>query len=215
MLTFNRLEMTKQSIDGYLKDESKVNKKLYIIDQGSNDGTRQYLQGLAVTHPEAIQVKLLPENVGIARGSCLGYLMALGSDDYDLLIKIDNDIRFVTPEIFDKVVDFYKADLAIETISSPMNVDIDPAYMPSQLENVHNIKGFMTTTHVGGLFMVLTRKVVTAYLADSILRGEPVSMDIHRCAWFRSQGYQVGYIIALEVGHIGEGKSTPNDLYKF
>lgn len=87
MITFNRLEFTRQSIEALLihTDFPYV---LSVIDNGSTDGTREYLQ--EQMRNGIIKNLVLPdENVGVARASNLAWSLEPAADYY---LKLDNDI---------------------------------------------------------------------------------------------------------------------------
>ncbi len=87
MITYNRLEYTQQSIES-IKKYTSYPHVLTIIDNNSNDGTKEYLIHLK----EKGVVKnliILDENIGVAKASNLGWLQEPEARYY---LKIDNDI---------------------------------------------------------------------------------------------------------------------------
>jgi len=86
MITYNRIEFTKKSIDSILK-HTKKNYILTIIDNNSSDGTQDYLKSLY--NKELIDnLVLLPVNVGVAKASNLAWSL----EDTPYYLKFDNDI---------------------------------------------------------------------------------------------------------------------------
>lgn len=88
MVTYNRLELTKQTINNLLKTIKDIS--LVIVDNGSSDGTQDYLKTLndkIDTH-----LILLEDNKGIAIGRNLALKKAdeLGTKWY---CTIDNDVE--------------------------------------------------------------------------------------------------------------------------
>jgi len=67
MLTWNQLETTKVCIESYLVN-TLVPTRLIIIDNASNESTRQYLSSLRSTANCKIKVIFNKENVGFVRG---------------------------------------------------------------------------------------------------------------------------------------------------
>ena len=93
MVTYNRLELTKKTIQG-LTESNERPCDLVIVDNGSSDGTQDYLISLQEECPEPfenIHLIMLNENKGIA----IGRNIALKKAD-DLKTKwyctIDNDV---------------------------------------------------------------------------------------------------------------------------
>ncbi|MFA5758934.1 MAG: glycosyltransferase [Clostridia bacterium] len=87
MVTYNRLDLTKKTIIG-LKQSVKIPYKLVIVDNGSNDGTIEYLNTLSGD----IELILLPKNHGIAVGRNIALRTAdgFGTEWY---CTIDNDVE--------------------------------------------------------------------------------------------------------------------------
>lgn len=85
MVTFNRLDLTKLTLESLYKT-AKREFNLVIVDNGSTDGTVQYLKSL-----DNITLILNGENKGIAIGRNIGLLEAdkLKTDYY---CTIDNDV---------------------------------------------------------------------------------------------------------------------------
>ncbi len=87
MVTFNRLDFTKQAINALMKftDYPYV---LTVIDNKSDDGTQAYLQSL---HKKKVidRLILLDSNIGIAPASNLGWHLEPDAKAY---VKFDNDI---------------------------------------------------------------------------------------------------------------------------
>ncbi len=98
MLTLNRLEDTKRTLDSLYKTTLPFN--LIIIDQKSDDGTREFLQEFARRHGN-VSLQLLQENLGVSGGRAKA--AALATSKY--LAFIDNDMVFM-PGYFENL---YKA----------------------------------------------------------------------------------------------------------
>lgn len=91
MVTYNRLELTKRTITGLVKSV-KIPYTLVIVDNGSSDGTVEYLKTLQEIINLPVQLILLPENKGIAVGRNIGLKKAdeLNTKWY---CTIDNDVE--------------------------------------------------------------------------------------------------------------------------
>ena len=93
MLTYNRLEDTKITLPNVIKTASnKVAWALTVIDNGSSDGTQEYLK-------EQFELKmidtlvLLKENIGVAKGQNVGWCLH-DKNGAEIVGKIDNDVFF-------------------------------------------------------------------------------------------------------------------------
>lgn len=87
MVTFNRLEFTKQSIES-IKKHTYFPYVITVVDNASQDGTQKYLKEL---HQNEIikNIILLDQNVGVAKASNLAWLQELEAFYY---LKYDNNI---------------------------------------------------------------------------------------------------------------------------
>ncbi len=85
MLTFNRLDVTRQAIDSIRNAASRQPYELILVDNASTDGTREYLR--EIEGPDTL-VLLNDENLGVAAGWNQGLRLASG----DCLMVINNDV---------------------------------------------------------------------------------------------------------------------------
>jgi GT2 family glycosyltransferase len=91
MVTWNRVNLTKLCIERLLSTNLE-NSLIHIIDNGSTDGTKEYLSHLS-TRYDRLKVYFLRRNYGVAIAANFGWSLL----DSDYYIKLDNDI-----EILDK-----------------------------------------------------------------------------------------------------------------
>jgi len=90
MVTYNRLELTKQAIESYFATRTGPG-SLMVVDNNSTDGTREWLDKARFDGP--FQVWLLPENRYPGYATNRGWEMAPG--DPVLLHRADNDFVFL------------------------------------------------------------------------------------------------------------------------
>src|SRR5690606_15471976 len=88
MVTFNRLNLTKQTVENIYNCTENFN--FIIVDNGSTDGTVEYLKDLS-SKKDNIYLHFYQENKGIAigRNKCLKIANDIGTEWY---ATIDNDI---------------------------------------------------------------------------------------------------------------------------
>lgn len=204
-ITFNRLELTKQTVELF-NSKTFVDYHLFV-DNGSTDGTQEYIKQF-----DHIQ---LDKNYGIAAAFAAG---VSAIEDYDYILKLDNDIEVVTDEIIDKMLGFFRATKDKDDnsyiagfVASPTDLLLDKGFAPHSYGKT-NIHGYNVefVTHTGGAFQMIPieacRLLVKQYRALS--QGD---YSIGR--FFASRGYKPIYLRDFEIKHIGLNKSTPDNLY--
>jgi len=94
LVTYNRLEFTKRMFDNFFKT-TDGQYRLLIVDNGSTDGTKEWLEKLPEQLSVDCKIHFNPVNKGIAMGRNQGLLMAnkYGAED-EFLATIDNDVEF-------------------------------------------------------------------------------------------------------------------------
>ncbi|MGE9986531.1 glycosyltransferase [Desulfovibrio sp. SGI.169] len=92
VVTWNRLALTRICVESLLA-LTPPGYTLTIVDNGSEDGTQEYLQGLATARPH-VRLKLLSRNMGLCVASNLAWDDAA---DADYCVKLDNDIEILSP----------------------------------------------------------------------------------------------------------------------
>lgn len=126
MVTYNRLEFTRQAIEA-LAEHTAFPHTLTVIDNNSQDGTKEYLRSL-----ESLGViknlVLLDENVGVAKASNLAWSLEPNAEYY---LKLDNDIVIQKTGWLDHLVEV--ADAVPEAGAVAYN--FEPASYPSSLIN--------------------------------------------------------------------------------
>ena len=100
-LTFNRLYYTKKTLPALLNSSKLASYKIRIVDNGSNDGTVEYLQQL--THPRIEQVIYNKKNQGLVKPTKKFWK----ESNAELIGKIDNDI-LVPKGWLDKLIDAHQ-----------------------------------------------------------------------------------------------------------
>jgi len=93
LTTYNRLSLTQRTFDNFFIT-TKSPYRLIIIDNGSTDGTIEYLKSLKVNEfCQSYDLHLNAENLGIARGRNRGLKIAEKYDS-EYFATIDNDCEF-------------------------------------------------------------------------------------------------------------------------
>lgn len=177
----------------------------YVFDNGSTDGTVQWLEDEANNWSNddiRLCVSMLPFNAGISKASN-SLLHDIFQGDYSLIIKADNDAYVRTPNILPQICEVAAA-AGENWILSPRVSGINK--QPTRHRTVQ-IAGHPVgvTPIVGGLFHVLPAAVYRRYMdAGGFPENLPLAkgQDDHLCHWFKTmQRGQCGYIEDLEVEH--------------
>lgn len=193
-ITFNRLELTKRTIDSFY---SKTNVDYHLfIDNGSTDGTQEWIKQF-----DNIQ---LDKNYGIA------YALATAVNaikDFDYILKLDNDIETVTEDILNRMLEFHEK-AGDKYVCSPVDLLLDRNYAPPVLWK-GNVKGFHVehVSHTGGAFQLMPQKICRELCKDFRHLAKGDYMIGH---FYRRKGYKPTYLKDLEMKHIGLNQSTQN-----
>lgn len=205
-LTRDRLEYTRHCLKT-LEEKAGFPYDHFIVDNGSKDGTREWLVERMYRH-----LTLLPENAGISKGSNMA-LEEILKYDYDVIIKMDNDCEIVTPNILTKVAALYDhlQHLNFNIVLSPYVNGINKQPNRSFFINQAGWKIGITGI-IGGLFHIVPAKVYREYRYPEQL-PKAWGQDDHFCEWLRQKDIMKGYIEELLINHYettnGQSKRYP------
>jgi len=203
-LTRDRLEFTKHCFQT-LWDKAGVEFDWYIIDNGSQDGTVEWLKE---NESQFKKVIYNPENVGISKASNQA-LEEIFRERYDLIIKFDNDCEVVSENILEKIIEIFKDRKKL--ILSPNVEGIDNQPKRGRYEEIAGHSIGMTAV-VGGLFHIVPAEIYQQYRYPENL-PKAKGQDELFCSWVKATGYKVGYIEDLTVNHYmttgGQYKHNP------
>lgn len=119
MVTYNRLGLTKKSIDSILQ-KTKFSYKLTVVDNNSTDGTQDYLKSL-YNDQKIDTLYLLPKNIGVAKASNLAWLTY---PTFKYYVKFDNDIIVNVENWLSDMIKIIEAVPKIGMLG--YNVEVDP-----------------------------------------------------------------------------------------
>ncbi len=100
VVTWNRLALTRLCLESLLA-KTPPGYGLTVVDNASNDGTREYLYTLAQSHPH-MRIRFLERNMGVAVASNLSWDDAA---DADYFVKLDNDVEILDPYWLNRLTD--------------------------------------------------------------------------------------------------------------
>lgn len=189
-MTYNRLEMTKKYL-GQLKDKAGCKFEHIVVDNGSSDGTPEWLK--------QNNYEVIPnvKNLGIARAweQAVDYAINELGFKPDLVGKFDDDCFIETDDILKKMVEFVSKNKDCSV--SPIDLNIDPSYIPKRVNQQNKIGNnrVSITTHTGGMFVLMP---IEAY---NVIRG--VEKDVNRGRVLIDNGFKNVYLKDLKVRHLG------------
>lgn len=205
MVTYNRLELTKRMLTS-LFENTDGSYRLIIVDNGSTDGTIEYLQNLKQNNEIVSELQLNPVNQGIAHGRNQCLLLANKYND-EWLSTVDND------------VEFHKGWLseALDIISANPNfaigLNMEGRAYPLQTRNGKTFQ-VKPEGNLGTACTVFNRKLhdkIGFFTTEYGLYGEEDADFFFRA---RLVGYQMGYLPKMGI-HLGEGENDVGAYREF
>lgn len=190
-LTRDRLDYTRHCFQT-LTEHAGSEYDHYVLDQGSTDGTREWL-----LEDEALDVTCLDENVGICAG--LNHLLATACDptQYDVIVRFDNDCEVTLPDTLRIVCEAADDHQAI--VAPRVNGLLNPP--PTLWKTALGPWTLHETAILGGIFMAIPATLFTVgeYRYDE--RSPLSTGDEAIVPWWRSFGGKAGYLDGLSVNH--------------
>lgn len=202
MVTFNRLEFTKQAIDAVVRF-TNFPYVLTVVDNHSEDGTQDYLKELK-RQGIIKNLLLLEENVGIAKASNLAWQQESEAAYY---LKHDNDIVIQKPEWLTNMVAVIDAVPEL----AALGYNFEPVSYP--LETLHG-QGIRIKhdANLGGACYLIPKRAEQAlgyWCEDYGLYGEE---DHDHSVRLRQAGYLNAYMEDEDAGvHLPGGKAGKID----
>lgn len=204
-LTRDRLEYTQHCFQ-MLRKYAGTEFDHYVLDQGSTDGTPAWLTDEFDTGALS-SIVLEPNNVGICRGLNMLLDHAFTLDDYDVVIKFDNDCELVQP---DTIRDVARLTADGGCLLSPRILGLrqPPAVMRELRIGDETI---LDIHQIGGIFTAAPGWIYNEFRFDE---SQMLYDDVQLCHWWRSQGGTCGYVNRLEAWHYettdGQQKRYPD-----
>ena len=214
-LTYGRLDYTKKMFQS-LKDSTDMDFDWYVFDQGSGDGTEEWLYELKQNEGQPRYIHLNGSNVGISKASnhLLDKIEAttvLLPKDYQIVIKVDNDAQFLTKGWLSTVKDLWKRNHMLYMSPYPEGLVNNPGGAPRV--GYGYVGPYMTevTEHIGGLCAAIDSHAYKDFRwNDQFKHG---NQDWEASSFFRTVGYMPCYISIHRVYHqdttVGQAKKYP------
>lgn len=213
-LTMNRFEYTKRMAKA-LEERAGYPFDWFVIDQGSKDGTQDWIKKLTRDIPsptggrelwrEKLRYRLYEENVGLAKGwnNIVSFIKSEG--EYDILIKVDNDAEMLTQDWLKAMVDIYERNRRLVLSPYVEGLENTPGGVlrqrasgdsPYMLINDH-VLGYVP--HVGGIVYATPISIWDEFTFDESFEG---NKDVLLSNYARQTGYSLFYMEEFTVWHI-------------
>jgi len=207
-LTKDRLEYTQRMLRS-LERFTHIPYDHFVIDNGSTDGTVEFLK----SRPGRIVDTIFnQENKGLS----IGWNQALDmiGDDYDFIIKIDNDCEILTDDWLEPILEIMKA-FDNKIVMSPYVEGLreHKGGVPRYARKIINGHRIGLTKHLGGIALVAPAEAYGGFRFDEKLPLKG-NQDVTFSASINRLGYLLGYVEDLRVVHMdttdGQHKKYPN-----
>ena len=197
-ITYDRLDLTKKMVESFYKN-TNVDYHLFI-DNGSTDGTQEWIA-------DKYDHIFLDKNYGIAYALAVAVKNLL---DYDFILKLDNDIEIVTPDIVNKMLGFYWGTNR-RFVASPTDVLLDKRFAPRSRGKAR-INGYNVeyVSHTGGAFQIIPTEIA-GKLCEEWTHLKQGDFAIGK--FYSNNNYRPVYLRDFEMRHIGLNQSTPSEKY--
>jgi glycosyltransferase involved in cell wall biosynthesis len=148
MLNWNRKHYSEQTLNRIV-EATTIPHELILVDNGSEDGTREYLKGMEnKTNAEKVTYVFNDKNLGVAGGRNSGLVVASGG----YLVTIDDDI--LVPDRWDVLM--AEACDKIPGLGIT-GVNVEPINFP--IKKVNGVKVRPKQGNLGGACLCLPRRV--------------------------------------------------------
>ena len=182
-LTYDRLDLTKKCFES-LKKTAGYSFDHFVVDNGSTDGTKEWLKTQDVTFIDN------PANLGISKASNQALDQIKG---YDIIVKIDNDVIFTTPGWLSKMVGIWGSNNMLALSPYPQGLKDSPG--GAMRIGYGRILGEMVgmTKHLGGACVFVDARAYNTFRWDEhdFLHG---IQDVEFSRYILLNGYQMGYL---------------------
>lgn len=205
MVTYNRLELTKKTLDSLFSNTSGPY-RLIVVDNGSTDGTVEWLQECKEQCNTFWDLQLNPKNMGIAigRNQCLQLAKKYNSE---YLSTIDNDIEF--PE------DWLRKCLDVLKVNPKMAIGLNMEGIPYPLivKNGKTVQ-YKKEGNLGTACTVFNSELhnkIGFFTTEFGLYGEEDADFFFRA---RYAGYEMAYLEEMGT-HLGQGELDSGEYREF
>ncbi len=230
-LLFNRLFYTQQMFQSILDTVRHPIDKWVLVDQGSNDGTVDWVKRFAKENNIPLEIvgekKFEPkgknkspikrlflilnkENTGIPYASNQA-LDLMDPQTVDYIAKIDNDAKFLTKGWLEGMMDIYTRNEMMCLSPYIEGLVAMPGAMPRMVYGTIGDEFLGMVTHLGGICTMSPAKIYYTWRwpASSFMQG---GNDVLFCSYAQRLGYQLAFMENHRVLH-NEGTGQQEKRY--
>lgn len=207
-LTLDRLDYTKRMYKS-MKKTAGYDFDWYVVDNRSKDETPEWLSG--VFKRDDITGKILknPKNLGISKAS--NQALEMIGNNYDIIIKVDNDCLFLTQGWLEEIVDFNERNRTMIVAPRVEGLRDSPGGVP-RTSYIYIGRHFLgLAPHLGGICVAAPGRIYQSFQWDNedFLHGEQDYIFSQHCIRL---GFTLAYMENLIVEHM-EGTKSQETKY--
>lgn len=194
-LTKDRLEYTRRMFEA-LDKHTHISYDHFIVDQGSTDGTSEYLKKL-MEERKNLHVIFNEDNKGISIGS--NQALDVIGDKYDYIMKLDNDCEVLSDNWLYELVKLMIMSNNVFVLSPRVEgIGTKVPRFASCTLGGHKLG---ITLHLGGISVIAPREAYNSFRWNE---GDPLSgfQDAVFSQHSISKGYLLAYVEDLRVMHM-------------
>ena len=207
-LTYDRLEFTKKCFESLYKTAGYPFDH-FVVDNGSTDGTQDWL----MDEYDSKHVRTFKVNKGISIASNQAIEDIKFQGDYDIIVKVDNDALFITPDWLKTMVKIWKSNHRLVMSPYVQGLRDNPGGAPRIGWGWIAGEYLGMTKHIGGLVHFVDADAYKEWRWDEkdFLHG---MQDLEFSQYLMLNGYQMGYLENYFVEHcegtVGQEKKFPS-----
>lgn len=196
-ITYDRLEYSQKCFKS-LWDTADYPFHHLVIDNGSTDGTLEWLDEYLLDHKQDVTIKEYKKNHGISIASNFA---VNNLKDYDIIVKVDNDCLFLTKGWLKRMVDLWKSNRMLVMSCYIQGLKDNPGGAPRGDYGMVKGEYLGLTYHIGGICHFVDKHAYDKFRWDekSPLHG---LQDLELSQYLKKQGYQHCYLENYYAEHI-------------
>lgn len=207
-MSYDRKDYTQRMWES-MKRSTKYPFDWFVWDNNSQDGSKDYLVQLKLQEPQFKWLFLSPKNLGIT-GASNKLVNRIKRDNYQIMIKVDNDCEFMTKFWLESIVDMWKRNHKLYISPYPEGLLHNPGGAARVGTSFIGAYFVEVTLHIGGLFAAIDARAYDNFRwTDQFLHG---NQDAEASTAFRRMQYMPLYLPMHRIRHM-DGTSGQQEKY--